>query len=124
MQHRIASIGWIRKCTILILEPIARLEYPPDRDEAGEQEGERHSQADRNTHIGNLEERPAEPADEIDNRIEQRDGLPSWRQHADGIEATAKKGERRDDEERDNLQLLEAVRPDPDDETEQAECNG
>src|SRR5438874_1384459 len=128
------SVEWIRSARDsgrssarnrdLVLEPIASPEYPPYCYKTGEQEGERHPQTDRDTHIGNLEERPAEATDEIDDRIEQGDGLPGRRQHADGIEATAEKGERRDDQERDDLQLLEAVRPDPDDETEQAECHG
>src|SRR5215813_8721617 len=107
----------------LALQPIAGLEYPPNDHEAPEQERKGHPQADRDAHIGNLEKGPTEAADEINNRIEKGDSLPCRWQHADRIEAAAQERERRDDEERNDLQLLEAVRPDPDDETEQAECH-
>src|SRR5262249_2429007 len=105
----------------LILEPIAGLEDPPDGHEAQRQEQERHAQADCHIDVRDLEEGPAESADQVDHRIEQRHRLPDRRQHADRIEAAAEEGKRRDDEQRDDLQLLETIRPDADDEAEQAE---
>jgi hypothetical protein len=39
------------------------------------------------------------------------------RQHADRVEGAAEECQRRDDEQRHDLQLLETVRPDADDET-------
>jgi hypothetical protein len=71
--------------------------------------------------VGHAVEAPAEAADQVDHRVEQGDLLPERRQHVDGIEAAAQEGERRDDQRRDELQLLEAVGPDADDETQQAE---
>ena len=43
------------------------------------------------------------------------------RQHVDRVEGAAEEGQRRDDQHRDELQLLEALGPDADDEAEQAE---
>src|ERR1700724_3174609 len=104
------------------LETISRLEDPPDDDEADGEEQRRHGEAHGDTHVGDFEEAPAEAADEINDRVEQAHGLPYGRQHAHRIEAAAEEGERGDDEQRDHLQLLEAVRPDADDEAEQAEA--
>src|SRR5256885_14953140 len=66
-------------------------------------------------------ETPAEAADQVLHRIEQGNPLPYRRQHADRVERAAEEGERRDDHERHNLQLLEVVGPQADYETEQAE---
>jgi hypothetical protein len=78
-------------------------------------------EADGDVHVGDAVEAPAEAADQIDRRVEQRDGLPDRRQHVDGIEGAAEEGERRDHQQGHQLQLLEIVGPDPDDEAEQAE---
>ena len=67
------------------------------------------------------EEAPAEAADQVDHRVEQRDLLPRRRQHVDRIEAAAQEGQRRDDHQWHDLQLLEAVGPDAEDEAQQAE---
>ena len=52
---------------------------------------------------------------------EDQQSLQEWRQHVDGVEASAKEGERRDDQQRDDLKLFESIRPQADDEPEQAE---
>src|SRR3546814_13782062 len=64
---------------------------------------------------------PAKAADEIDDGIEQRDCAPCRGQHVQRIKSPTEEGQRIDDEQRDHLQLLEALRPDADDEAEQAE---
>src|SRR6185437_9486526 len=107
-----------------ILEPVAGLEDPADDGEADQQEDQCHDDADRDVHVGDLEEAPAEAADEIEHRIKQRDLLPQRRQYADRIEGAAEKRQRRDEQQRNDLQFLEAVRPDADDEAEQAEGDG
>ena len=40
----------------------------------------------------------------------------------DGIETATKEGERCNDEERNELQFLEPIRPDADDKTQQTKC--
>ena len=75
-------------------------------------------------HIGRAEEAPAKAADQVDHRIEQAEGAPRRRQHADRIEGAAEKGERRHDQHRNELQLLPAARPDAQNESEQAEGQG
>jgi len=71
--------------------------------------------------VGHAVEAPPKAADQVDHRVGERDGLPQRRQHVDRIEAAAQEGERRDDQQRHHLQLLEAVGPDADDEAEHAE---
>src|SRR5262249_76400 len=105
----------------LILEPIARLEDPPDYDKAEEKEARRHGEAYSHSDVGDPIESPPKAVDEVDDRIEQRDALPGFGQHREGIERAAEKRERRDDEHRHDLQLLESVRPDAEDEAKQAE---
>ena len=56
-----------------ILQPIAGLEDPPHHDQADDQERQRHAEAEGHAHVGDLVEAPAEAADQIDHRIEQRD---------------------------------------------------
>src|SRR5687767_14292055 len=75
-------------------------------------------------HVGDLVEAPAKAAYQVDDGVKERHRLPRRRQHADGIEGAAEEGERRDDEERNELQLLEAVGPHADDEAEEAEGDG
>src|SRR3954452_19040271 len=103
------------------LEPVPRLEHPAGDREAERQEDERHGDAQPDADVGDAVEAPAEAADEIDHRIGKRHGAPERRQHVDRVEAAAEEGQRRHDEERYELQLLEAVGPDADDEAEQAE---
>src|SRR5947209_3282380 len=66
------------------LEPIPRLENPPYRRETGAEKQGGHRKAHGDVHVGHLEEAPPEAADEIDNGVRQRDGLPSRWQYADG----------------------------------------
>src|SRR6478672_11327002 len=105
----------------LAFQPVAGLEDPPHHSEADRQEQDGHGEAQSHAHIGHSEETPAEAADQIDHRIEQRHLLPKWREHVDGIEGTTEEGERRDDEQRHDLQPLEAVSPDAEHEAEQTE---
>src|SRR5208283_4003099 len=58
---------------------------------------------------------------QIDDRIKQGDVAPQRRQHVDRIESSPQKGQRRDDHQGDDLQLFEAVGPNAEDETQQAE---
>src|SRR3990170_5020402 len=102
------------------LDPPAGLENPPDEDQACGEEDERHAEADGDVDVGLAVKAPAEAADQIKYRVEQRDGAPDRRQHVDGIEAAAEECERRDDQQRNKLQPLEIVGPDADDEAEQA----
>src|SRR6185295_5520833 len=106
------------------LEAIACPENPPHGDEAQRQEQRRHPETDAHMHIGDLVEAPAKSAHEVDNGIEERDRLPGRREDADGVEGAAEEGQRRQDEERNELELLEAVRPEAEDEAEQAERDG
>src|SRR5581483_7897695 len=89
--------------------------------QADGEEQQRHGYANADADVRGLEESPAEAADQINHRIEQRDFLPERRQHADRIKAAAEKSQRRDHEQWHDLQLLEAVRPDADNEAEQTE---
>ena len=96
----------------LRLESVSRLEDPPHRHQAHGQEADRHGQAQADAHVGDPVETPAEAADQVDHRVEQGDRLPERRQHIDRVEAAAEEDQRRDDEERHELQLLEALGPD------------
>src|SRR5712692_8252950 len=79
----------------LLLQPVAGLEDPPHRGEADGQEQQGHAQADADRDVGGLEEAPAEAADQIDDRIEQRERLPDRRQDLDRVEGAAEKRQRR-----------------------------
>src|SRR5215467_12260946 len=68
-------------------QPIARPEHPPHDGETQQQEQQRHRQAEAHADVGALEKAPAEPADQINDRIEQGDVLPERRQYVDGVEA-------------------------------------
>src|SRR5436305_8804673 len=106
-----------------ILDAIAGLENPADRTEAEREKQKRHGEADAEMHVGGFKEAPAETADQIDDRIEQRDRLPAVRQHMDRIEGAAEKRQGLNDQQRYDLQLLETIGPDAEDETEQAEAH-
>src|SRR3954447_15985753 len=104
---------------VLVLDAIAGLENPADRAEAEREKQKRHRDADAEMHVGGFKEAPAETADQIDDRIEQRDSLPAIREHVNRIEGAAEKRQGLNDEQRDDLQLLEPVCPDAEDEAEQ-----
>src|SRR6266567_1766562 len=107
----------------LALQAIAGLEHPPDRAQAESEKYAGHRQADPDAHIRDSIKAPAESADQIDHGIGEADPLPERRQHGDGVEAAAEECQRRDDEKRHDLQLLETVGPNPQDESEKAEAD-
>ena len=72
--------------------------------------------------VGQTEKAPAEAADQIEHRIEQRDRAPERRQYAGRIERAAEERQRRDNEQRHDLQLLEGVGPDAENKAKQAEA--
>ena len=121
--ERPVLIGWprIRQADRSALQPVPRPEDPPDQREAQDEEPHRRREADLHAHVRGPVEAPAEAADQVDHRVEQAEGAPGIGQHVDRIERAAEEGERGDDQHRDELQLLEALRPDADDEAEQAE---
>src|SRR5688572_27817306 len=104
-----------------VLEPVPCPEDPGDDAEAQEQECAGHDEADADSDIGAFIEAPAEPADQVNDGIEQADRAPWLWQDVDRVEAAAQKRQRCHDEQWNDLQLLEAVGPNPDDEPEQAE---
>ncbi len=105
-------------------QAVAGAEDPPNEGETQPQERHGQQRADHDVHVRETVEAPSECADEIDDRVEQRDRLPDARQHVDRIERAAEEGQRSDDQHRDHLQLLEVVGPDADHEAEQAEGEG
>src|SRR5262249_11828241 len=105
----------------LALEPVTNLEDPRHHCKTDGEEQADHEKAHRRGHIGDLIEAPAESADEINHRIEQRNHLPDRRQDRYRIKGAAEERKRRDDEKRHELKLLEAVSPNADNEAEQAE---
>src|SRR5207253_5779492 len=103
------------------LEPVSGFEYPRHDRQRYRHEHDRHGEADSDAHVGDAVEAPAEAADQIDHRVEQRDRLPQGRQHIDRIEAASQKGQRSDDQQWYELQLFETVGPDADDEADETE---
>ena len=65
---------------ILALEPIAGLEDPRYDGKADGEEQADHGEAGGRAHVGDVEKAPAEAADQIDHRIEQRHAPPERRQ--------------------------------------------
>src|SRR5215204_6298096 len=108
----------------LRLEPVACLEDPPHRCQAQDQEEYRHGQAQAHAYVCGPVEAPPETADKVDHRIEEGHRLPERRQHIHGVEAAAEKDQGRNDKERHELQLLEALGPDAEDEAEETEGEG
>src|SRR5438477_11376008 len=106
---------------VLGLEPLAGLEDPGHERQRYRHEHQGHREADRDAHVGDAVEAPAEAADEVDDGVEQGNRLPEWRQHVDRIEAAAEECQRGDDEQRHELQLFESIGPDADDEADEAE---
>src|SRR5581483_6784900 len=102
-------------------QPVAGFENPRHGGQADRKKYQGHRQAHADSHVGGSVKAPAKAADQIDDRVEQRHRAPRRRQHVDGIESAAEKRERRDDQHGNELQLLEILRPDADDEAEQAE---
>src|SRR5690606_8602645 len=92
-------------------EAIAGPEDPRHERQAERQEQPDHGQADHRIDVGDLVEAPAEAADQIEHRIEVTDRLPGGRQHVERIEAAAKEGQWRHHEHRNEVQLLEMLRP-------------
>src|SRR3546814_7541562 len=90
-----------------VLQPVSRAEHPEDHAQAQRQEEGDRAHTDLDPDIALAEEGPAEPADQIDDGIEQRHRAPCRRQHVERIEGAAEEGQRIDDEQRDDLQLLE-----------------
>ncbi len=62
--------------TALGLEPVPGAEDPGDDAQADGEEHEGHGKADEDVDVGQPIERPAEAADQIDHRVEQRHRLP------------------------------------------------
>src|SRR5689334_11102273 len=110
-----------RKCEQLFFEFVAGFEHPPHGGEACGKKQKRHADADVMADVGDLEEAPAEAADQVNDRVEQCDCLPDRRQHARGIEGSTEKGQRCDDQQRYYLKPFETFRPNTDNETEQTE---
>src|SRR5262245_30807248 len=54
----------------LVFESIARSENPPHGGEAKDQEQRGHRQTDADAHVSDSVETPAEPADQVHNRIQ------------------------------------------------------
>src|SRR5271169_6666198 len=90
------------------LQPVAGLEDPPHDGERAGDKRQDGGHADLDIHVGEPEKAPAEPADQIDDGVEQRDRPPERRQHVGRIKCTAEECQRRDDQERRDLQLVEA----------------
>src|ERR1700743_2148102 len=67
----------------LLPQPISRPEYPRNDAEGDGGEDGNHSHADNKAHLPQIIETPAESADEVDNRVQQRYAMPEWRQHFD-----------------------------------------
>uniref|UniRef100_A0A0N4ZJL2 LigA n=1 Tax=Parastrongyloides trichosuri TaxID=131310 RepID=A0A0N4ZJL2_PARTI len=112
-RHRSGS-GGLRPC----------LEDPAHHRQTGEEEAQRRRQAQPHADVAYAVEGPAEARDQIDHRVEQGHRAPAVRQHVDRIEGPAEEGQRRHDQHGDHLQLFEILRPDADDEAEQAEGRG
>src|SRR6267154_3449175 len=124
LSRRSPGRRWSRKgLAISILESIAGPEDPRHDRERHREECTGHGEAHPHAHVGQAVEAPAESAHEVDHGVEERDRPPEGRKHVDGVEAAAEKGERRDDQERYGLELLETVSPDADDEADEAECH-
>ena len=96
-----------------VLDLIAGFEDPPHQAHTKRQEPADHQEAPGDSNVRLLKEAPAKSTDQVDHGVEQRNRLPERREHADGVKAAAKKGERGDHKQRDHLKLLKPVRPDP-----------
>ena len=60
----------------LLLHPVPGPEHPRDDRDAGEQEHERHREAQPDGDVRLAEEAPAKAADQVHDRVEQRDRAP------------------------------------------------
>src|SRR6476661_5185002 len=120
---RIAQFRSSIACRGLRFESISRSKNPRHDHEQHSEEHCGHRETEGDADIRNPVETPAKAADQVYGRVEQGDGLPERWQHVDRIETPAEKSERRDHDERDQLQLLEPVGPDADDEPEEAEAH-
>src|SRR3712207_2932723 len=106
------------------LELVAGSKDEPHSCKAESKEGKGHAKAESYGHVGCAVEAPAEAADEIHDRVEQRERAPARWQHVDRVEDPAQERQRRDNEKWDHLKLLEAFGPDADHESEKAKGDG
>src|SRR5262249_9980529 len=90
--------------SVSILQPIPGLEEPGSDRHAQREKAKRHGNAQSDMHVGDIEKAPAEARDQIDQRVEQRDRAPERRQYARWIKGPAEERQRRDDQERHDLQ--------------------
>src|SRR3569832_1839775 len=95
-----------------VFQSVPRFEYPRHHGDADEKKRQRHRKADAAAHIRLAVEGPAKSVDEINDRVEQPEGAPELGQHGDRVDRPAEEGERRDDQHRDEAELLETQRPD------------
>src|SRR5262249_54054542 len=93
------------------------------QNQADGHETRSEDQTDDNADVTSSVKAPAKAADQIDDGIEQADGAPRLGQHVDRVESAAEERKRRNDQRRNDRQLLEVLRPDANDENEQAERN-
>mmetsp|Transcript_22584 Transcript_22584/g.36841 ORF Transcript_22584/g.36841 Transcript_22584/m.36841 type:complete len:331 (+) Transcript_22584:3564-4556(+) len=110
-------------CMPSLTDAPAGFEDPPDRSKAKRREAANGQERHDNRHVCHAKEGPAETRDQINNRIEHRNGLPNGGQHRDGVERSTQKDERCHDQERNKLQLLKIPRPDADDEPKEGEAH-
>src|SRR5262249_10107094 len=106
------------------LEFVSGPEDDPDGRKARAEEDEDHREPDPYVDDTDAVEAPANPADEVHDRVEQRDLLPERRQHVDRVETAAQKRQRGHHHQRHDLQLFPPIGPDADDEAEEAESHG
>src|SRR5258706_2282107 len=104
-----------------VLEPVPGPEDPDHHRQTDNEEQQRCAEAHPYSDIRGPVEAPAKAADQVHHGVEQAERAPGGREHVDRVERAAEKRERRDHEHRHELKLLEAVRPDAEDEAEQAE---
>src|SRR3712207_3101758 len=74
----------------LRLQAVTRLEDPPHRRQAHDQEEDRHAEAQGDAHVGDAVEAPAEAADQVHDGVEQGDRLPERGQHVHRVEGDRK----------------------------------
>ncbi len=111
----------IRLTDLLAFQAVAGTENRADGDQAQHHKYQGHAQAERGADVGHAVKAPAETADQVHHRVEQRDLLPQRRQDAERIKTAAEEGQRGYDQNRYDLQFFPVVRPDTNHKAEQAE---
>src|SRR4051794_36321138 len=107
---------------LLLLQPIAGAEHPRYHGHAAGDNRHRDQHARPDWHVGDGVEAPAKATDHVDDWVEQGD-RPEWLvERLYRIKGAAEEGQRRDDQHRDDLELLEVLRPHPDRKAEEAEA--